>query len=113
MLYQLTADFIKSSTVKRKERLKSVETYNVILGVHKQDATEWYKYWYTASDLNNSKSMSSYTGTTHEHTHSNIHTDKQKNLLAWETANYIAYCHCTINQNQLSNKIPDIHSQAK
>lgn len=40
MLYQLTADFIKSSTVKRKERLKSVETYNVILGVHKQDATE-------------------------------------------------------------------------
>lgn len=59
----------KNSMVKREERLKSVETYEVILSVHKQDVAEWYKYWYTASDLNNSKSMPSYTGTTQTHTY--------------------------------------------
>lgn len=59
----------KNSMVKREERLKSVETYEVILSVHKQDVAEWYKYWYTAFDLNNSKSMPSYTGTTQTHTY--------------------------------------------
>lgn len=59
----------KNFMVKREERLKSVETYEVILSVHKQDVAEWYKYWYTASDLNNSKSMPSYTGTTQTHTY--------------------------------------------